>query len=219
MTDIYHEVQEDLRRDRMKALWARYGGLLVTVLALTAAGVGGWRAYEYYQARAAAEAGDRYQAAAKLAADGKTDEARAAFAAIAADAPAGYKTLARLREAAAVVPAQPAEALKIYKTVIDDPAVDPLLRDVARVRGAYVAVDVAPVDEVRRLVETLAVDGGAWRHGAREALGLAAYKAGDPAEARRQFEAIVADADAPGSFRQRADLMLSVLPAPAPATK
>ena len=96
MADIFQEVQEDLRRDRLKAIWDRYGTAIVVVAALIVAGVGGWRAYGSYQAQAAATAGDRYEAAAKLAEDGKSDEARKAFAAIVADGPAGYRAIARL---------------------------------------------------------------------------------------------------------------------------
>lgn len=217
MADIYHEIQEDLRRDRLKALWSRYGGVVVAVAALLVAGIGGWRGYEYFQMRAAMAAGDRYQAATKLAQDGKSAEARAAFAAIAADAPPGYATLARLREADEAAKTDPAAALTLYQALAEDGAVDPLLRDAARARGAYVAVDAGSRDDVRRLAEPLAVDGGAWRHLAREALGLAAYKAEDVAEARRHFEALVADSEAPGSARQRADLVLAVLPPSPPA--
>ncbi|WP_020185092.1 tetratricopeptide repeat protein [Methylopila sp. 73B] len=221
MTDIFHEVQDDLRRERMKALWDRFGWLVVSVAVLIVVGVGGWRGYEYYQGQQAQAAGDRYQAASRLAADGKTDEARAAFASLAAEGPKGYQALARLREADVATMKDPAGALKIYEGVANDGGVDSLLRDAARVRGAYIAVDHAAAADVRRLVEPLAVDASPWRHTARELIGLAAYKANDAVEARRQFEAIVADAEAPAGARQRADLMLAVLPPapPAPAAK
>lgn len=226
MADIFQEVQEDLRRDRLKAIWDRYGTAIVVVAALIVAGVGGWRAYGYYQAQAAAAAGDRYEAAAKLAEDGKSEEARKAFAAIVADGPVGYRAIARLREADEAAKSDKAAALKLYQGVADDGAADGSLRDAARVRGAYIAVDAGSRDDVRKLAEPLATPDGAWEALAREALGLAAFKAGDMADARRHFEAVVADPDAPGSTRQRADLMLAVLPPAAakenakdPATK
>ncbi|GLK69627.1 tetratricopeptide repeat protein [Hansschlegelia plantiphila] len=214
MTDIYHEIQEDIRRDRMKALWARYGVFLVALAALVVLGVGGWRGYSYYEAKQAAAAGDRYQAAAKLAEDGRSDEARAAFAAIAVNSPYGYRALARLREADEVAKTDQPTALRLYQEVADGSG-DSMLRDAARVRAAYLAVDVGAPEDVRRLAEPLAA-GGPWSALAREALGLSAYKAEDTTEARRQFEAIVADADAPGATRQRADLLLAVLPQAAP---
>lgn len=215
MTDIFHEIQDDLRRDRMKALWDRYGTLVVIAALLIVAGVGGWRGYAYWQASAAADAGDRYIAATRLSAEGKPEEARKAFEALAADAPEGYATLARLRAADEVAEKDKAAALKLYQAIVDDGATDDMLRQAARVRGAYTAVDAGSREDVRKLAEPLASPEGPWTVLAREALGLAAFKANDMDDARRQFEAIVSDPDAPGGSRQRADLMLSVLPPPA----
>lgn len=214
MADIFQEVQEDLRRDRLKAFWDRYGTAIVVVMVIVVAGVGGWRGWQYYEAQQAAAAGDRYQAAAALAEDGKDAEARAAFAALAADAPAGYRALSKLREADEAAKADKPGALKLYQAIVNDSATDAQLRDAARLRGAYLAVDAGSRDDVKALAEPLASANGAWTSLAREALGLGAYKAGDMADARKQFEAVVADPEAPGSSRQRADLMLAVLPAP-----
>lgn len=220
MTDIFHEIQDDLRRDRMKALWDRYGTVVVLVAALIVAVVGGWRGYEYWKASEAADAGDRYIAASRLSAEGKVEEAKAAFAALAADAPGGYETLSRLREADEVARGDKAAALKLYMAIVNDGSADEMLRNAARIRGAYTAVDGGSRDDVRKLAEPLAAPGGQWTPLAREALGLAAFKAGDFEDARRQFDAVVSDPDAPGGARQRADLMLSVLPAaPPPAQK
>lgn len=218
MTDIYSEIQDDLRRDRMKAIWDRYGVLLIAVAAAVVVAVGGWRGYLYVQDRAAATAGDRYQAASRLATDGKSDEARKAFAELATDGPAGYPQLARLREADEASKSDPAGSLKLYEQIIAGGA-DPMLQDAARIRAALIAIDNGTMQDVRRFADPL-IAGGPWSALARESIGLAAYKAGDMAEARKQFEAITADGDAPGSTRQRADLLLAVLPpepAPAPA--
>ena len=219
MADIFQEVQEDLRRDRLKAFWDRYGTALLVAAAIVVLGVGGWRGYQYMEARASAQAGDQYQAASRLSEEGKSDEARKAFAEIGTNGPAGYKTLARLREADEIAKTDKAGALKLYQAIADDSSADAMLRDAARIRGGYTAVDVGSVADVRKLVEPLAANDGAWKSLAREALGLAAYKAGDMAEARRQFEAVVSDMSAVGNVRQRVDLMLAVLPAPAPADK
>ncbi|MFC3693284.1 tetratricopeptide repeat protein [Chenggangzhangella methanolivorans] len=219
MADIFQEVQEDLRRDRLKAFWDRYGTAIVVVMVVVVAGVGGWRGWQYYENQQAETAGDRYEAAAALAKDGKTAEARAAFAAIAADGPAGYSAIAKLREADEAAKDDKAGALKLYQAIANDAAADGQLRDAARVRGAFLAVDAGSRDDVKALAEPLAATNGAWSTLAREAMGLAAYKAGDMADARRQFEAVVADPEAPGASRQRADLMLAVLPAPEAAGK
>lgn len=216
MADIFQEVQEDLRRDRLKALWDRYGTAIVVVAALIVAGVGGWRGYQYYQSSASAAAGDRYEAAAALSESGKAEEARKAFAAIAAEGPSGYRALSKLREALEAAKSDKPAALALYKEIVADASADVSLRDAARIRGAYLAVDAGAREDVKALAEPLAAANGPWTALALEALGLAAFKAEDMAAARSHFEAIVSDSDAPGAARQRADLMLNVLPAPAP---
>ncbi|MDB5374771.1 MAG: hypothetical protein JWP04_3413, partial [Belnapia sp.] len=99
VADIFDEVQEDLRAERMNRLLARYGGLFFGVMLLVVAGVAGLQGWRWWQARAAGAVAERYlavnKAAAEPGADGKV--AAEGFAGIAAEAPPGYRTLARLR--------------------------------------------------------------------------------------------------------------------------
>ena len=85
MSDIFHEVDEDLRRDRAKALWDKYGiyvlGLAVAIVVVTA-GVRGW---QYWQETRAQASGDRYLAALRLIAEARYDDTGAAFSALCAD--------------------------------------------------------------------------------------------------------------------------------------
>ncbi|MNL66056.1 hypothetical protein D3C87_1904690 [compost metagenome] len=54
----------------------------------------------------------------------------------------------------------------------------------------------------------MAVPASSMRHSAREALGLAAYKAGDMVKARSWFTQISEDAEAPRNVANRAQMML-----------
>ena len=56
MSDIFNEVDEEVRREQLKKLWERYGNLIIAAAFLVVAGVAAWRGYEYWQARKAAEA-------------------------------------------------------------------------------------------------------------------------------------------------------------------
>ncbi len=53
VSDIFHEVDEEVRRERFKQLWERYSIFIVAIAVLIIAGVGGWRGYEYYIAKKA----------------------------------------------------------------------------------------------------------------------------------------------------------------------
>jgi hypothetical protein len=57
VSELFDEVDEDVRRDQLKKLWDQYSIYIVAGALLIIAAVGGWRGYEYLEAKKAAEAG------------------------------------------------------------------------------------------------------------------------------------------------------------------
>lgn len=217
MADIFHEIDEDLRRERFARLWKRYGGLLIAVALLIVAGVAVWRGVEWWNLQQQQESSLRFEAAMKLAADGKSGEAETAFAALEKDGTAGYSVLSRFRAAAALAPTDRAAAVAAYDAVANDTKISPLMRDLARLRAGFLLVDTAPAADITARLQPLADPAGTFRNSAREIIGLAQYKAGDYAAAAKTFEAILADGQAAPGLRQRADLMQKLASASAPA--
>src|SRR6185312_1594347 len=99
VSDIFQEVDEEVRREQLKKLWERYGVFLIAACVLLVVAVGGWRTYEWWEAKKAAEASSDFQAAVALSAEGKNKEAEEAFAKLASSGTASYRMLARFREA------------------------------------------------------------------------------------------------------------------------
>jgi hypothetical protein len=216
MADIFNEIDEDLRRERAKKLWEKYGNVIIAAAVAVVIAVAGWRAYQYYAQQAAEAAGARFQDALSLARDGKSADAEAAFAAIQKDGPSGYRILTRFRLAAEAGRRDKAAGVQAFEELARDPNVAPLLQGVAKVRAGYLMVDTAPYGEVAVAVEPLAIATEPWRHSAREILGVAAWKAKDYATASKWFEAAVGDKDVPAPLRQRAELMLQLIASDAP---
>jgi len=100
VADIFQEVDEEVRREQLQKLWQRYGHFAIAGCILIVVAVGGWRGYDWWQAKKANESGAAFEAAVALAETGKHQEAEAAFAKLATGGTASYRTLARLREAA-----------------------------------------------------------------------------------------------------------------------
>jgi hypothetical protein len=100
VSDIFQEVDEEVRREQLKRLWERYGNYIIAACILVIAGVGAWRGYDWWETKRAAESGAAFEQAVALAEAGKPQEAEAAFAKLATDGTAGYRVLARMREAA-----------------------------------------------------------------------------------------------------------------------
>jgi hypothetical protein len=208
VSDIFHEVDEEVRREQFKKLWDRYGILLVIAAVLIVAGVGGWRGYQWWQAKQAAEASVAYDAASELVEQGKMAEGEAAFARLATDGTTGYRLLARLRAAAAEK--NPEAAVAAYDAIAKDPSVPATLQELATVRAALLLTDTAPLTELTQRLEPLTAAGGAFRHTARELLALASIKAGDPASAKKWIDMILADGDTPQGTRARVDVLLTL---------
>ena len=99
MSELFDEIDEEVRREQLKKLWDRYSIYFIALMVLVVAAVGGWRGYQYLEAKKAAEAGAIFEKAVELSEQGKHAEAETAFADLAAKAPSGYRTLARLRAA------------------------------------------------------------------------------------------------------------------------
>ena len=54
MSELFDEVDEDVRRDQLKKLWDQYSIYIVAAALLMVAAVGGWRGYQYLEAKKAA---------------------------------------------------------------------------------------------------------------------------------------------------------------------
>jgi hypothetical protein len=215
VSDIFNEVDEEVRREQLKRLWDRYGSVLVAAAFLLVAAIAGWRGYEWYQARQAAEAGAAFENALTLSEQNKAAEAEAAFGKIAAEGTAGYKMLARMREAAELAQRDPAAAVKAYDALASDTAINPVMQDLAAVRAGLILVDSAGFDDLRRRLEPLTGPDRPFRHTARELLALAAWRGGDVAAARRWLNMITTDAETPAATRSRVEVLMALVPAEA----
>jgi hypothetical protein len=206
------EVDEELRRAQLKAIWDRFGVLIIGVCILVVLVTAGYRGWVWWQARQAAIAGDAYLAALSELEGKSSEEGQTALRRIAEEGSAGYAVLARLRLAGADVAAgKTKEALATYDAVAADGAVVGALRDVARIRGAWVALDAGDLEGANDRARPLDAPGNPWRHAAREVLGLAAYKSNDLAQAREYFAQIQQDAETPADLWMRSGMMMQLI--------
>lgn len=211
MSDIFHEVDEEVRRDQLKKLWERYSIYIVALAVLIVAGIGGWRGYEYYVGKIAAVAGAAFENAVTLSEQGKYAEADAAFAKVAAEAPAGYNVLSRLRAAAALAQVKPADAVKAYDAIAADRSIGQTMQDLAAVRAGLLLVDTATLADLRTRLDPIAEPSRTFRHTAREVLALSAWRNHDAATAKRYIDTIAGDTETPPGTRARIDVLSALI--------
>lgn len=212
MSELFDEVDEEVRREQLKKLWDKYSLYFIALMVLVVAAVGGWRGYQYLEAKKAAEAGAVFEKAVELSEQGKHAEAETAFADLAAKAPSGYRTLARLRAAAEASARDPKAAAKMYDDIAADSSIGSEWRDLARIRAAGMLVDSASYADIQQRLETSAEPKSTFRHSAREILALSAWRNNDMTAARKWVDAIAEDGETPPGLRSRAEALQALLP-------
>ena len=213
MSDIFHEVDEEVRREQLKKLWQRYGNYIIAGCLLVIVGIAGWRGYEWLEAKRVAESGTAFEQAVTLAESGKAQEAQAAFAKLANDGTAGYRVLSRLREAAELARSDPKAAIKAYEEITADRGAGQVIQDLATLRAGLLLVDQTSYADLRSRLEPLTGPGRAFRYSARELLALSAWKQGDASAAKQWTEAIIGDPQTPAGARSRAEVLSQLIAA------
>lgn len=212
MSELFDEVDEEVRREQLKKLWDRYSLYIIAAAVLVVAAVGAWRGYQYVEAQKAAEAGKAFDAAITLSEQNKHTEAEAAFNKLAATAPSGYRMLARLRAAAEVATRDPKAGAKLYDEIAADSSVGKVEQDLARVRAGALLVDTESYQNMLQRLEAATKPDATFRHTARELLALSAWRANDTAAARQWLDMIANDGETPSAMRSRAEALQALLP-------
>lgn len=212
MTDIFREIDEELRRDNAAKLWKRYGNYVIgaaVAIVVATAGFVAWRDYEEGRREEQALA---YAGALAAARNTGPEAGLEALAALAAEGEQPYSVLARFETAALLAEkGDAAGALALYDALAKDSDVGGPLRNAATILYALHGLDSVEPGELTARLEPLTAAGSPWRYSAMELTGLAARRSGDTARAREIFTTLADDLDAPRALRGRAAEILAAL--------
>lgn len=200
----FHEIDEAVRQDDLKAWWKRYGTWVVAgvvVLVVAVAAVVGWRQYQGAQ-RAAA--GLSYSSALALAGKDKA-AARAALESLATSAVEPYRSLAAL--AAAQMRDKPEEQVAALREVA--PKLPGELSELAQVIAGFRSIDTPKADETVTALGPISGVDHAFHGSILELQALQALHKGDAKRAHELWTEIVKDPAVPPGVAQRAQAMLN----------
>ena len=211
MSDIFAEVDADLRRDRWQALWDRYGLLVIggaVGIVLLVAIIVGYRAFQQSQNEAASL---RYEALLQQIGEEEVGAQFEALSSFAREETNGYGVLAAF--GAARVAAENGDftaALAGFDALAARGDLARPMRDYARLQAAIVLVNQkASADDIAARLARLFDEGNALRPVARDILALAYFTRDAPLKARELYVEQLADPDATPFSKQRARIMLS----------
>jgi len=197
-----NEVTEEVRRDRLFALFRRYGWIGALVIVVL---VGGAAVNEYFKAQARAEA-EALGNALIAALEAPTEAARAdALSAVEGDNPRAEALVALLEAGTGA-----AEADRLWG-IAENPDLPALWRDVAALKAAMAASGEMPPAELIDRLEPLALPGAPYRLLALEQIALAEVSRGETAAALDLLREIVEDDASGEGLRQRAVQLIVAL--------
>jgi hypothetical protein len=206
------EVNEEIRREQAQAIWTKFGPTMIGAAVLIVLATAAYVAYDYWDTSRANASGDKFSQALKLANDGKSDEAAAVFKELEDSGYGAYPVLARMRTATVLAEkGDKAGAVSAFDAVAADTSIPVSLRDIAKLRAAFLLVDSGSYADVESRVKDLVADTNPLRYTAREALAMSAYKEGKMADAMKAFEQLSGDETTPRNTRERANMMADLI--------
>ena len=209
MSDIFQEVEEDVRRERYEQLWKKYGNYIIAAAALLVVGVAGYQTWSASDRSQREQVSDRFEAALRIPA---TDAAKAEaeWLELSKTGYDGYATLAKFNLVGTYLAQNKRDAAIATLRELTE-ADDETVSSVARVRLAWTEADARPRAEIATIVQPLTAPENPWRFAAAEVIAYTEYKSGSRAQAEADYLRLSQEPEAAPGLRQRAGAILQYL--------
>jgi hypothetical protein len=213
ITDTFvREVDENLRRDRMRELSQKYAGWMTVAVVLFLAAAGGliyWQSYRVKQSE------KQVEQLSKVFGDigaGKFTAAPQQLDALSKNGGKSVRATAMFASAAMALEQNDVKtATATYREIAEDGGLPKPYRDAALLRQTSLEFDSLKPAEVIARLQPLAKPGEPWFGSAAELTAVALMKQGKSREAGNLFAAIARDRQAPESLRARSVQIASTL--------
>ena len=206
MADIFDEINEELKQDRMTALWQRYGKYVIAFVIAVVGGVSLIQGYSYYTQKRDARSADVFFNAIL------SDDVSVTLEAAKEELSDGYVLLAEFRLAAALAENdQAAEAEQHYLSIAARDDIQQIYRDIALLLSVMQAPESAQLSDLQIRLDPLISSASPLKGLALEQAAALDVRRGNKAEAIKKLNELVALTDIPASLRQRASQILKVL--------
>ena len=210
--NLFKEIDEELRQEKMTVLWKRYGKVVVGAAVLVVGSVAAFQAWKAWDINRRSAESSQFEIALHHAMQRRPADALQAFAQLAKVGSTGYATLARLNQAALQAEGgDRAGAVASYLSISNDESVDVIFRDLALLLSALHDLDTASPDDLAQRLIRLTLTENPWRHFAKELSALLAQRKGDRSRAGKLFQELADDVTAPAGIRARAAEMNAIL--------
>jgi|TARA_B100000401_G_scaffold398475_1_gene309144 hypothetical protein len=208
VSDIFQEIDEDLRQDKVARLWKAYGKYLVALAVFIILVIASYRFIEHKNEKNREQTSELYELASET---GRSGDKKAAIELLSDemfDENIGYSIISKLKKAALAKSNNDLEGTEIVlKEIITNEDIPLYLRDLARLK-----LFASDSDNNSSQLEVLIEEEGPWKFLALELKGGIQLEGGNLKEARSIFKELTDDANTPNNLRRRASEILKALP-------
>jgi len=199
------EVDENLRRDRVRDFAKKHGTSLIAAVVLFLAASGGAIWWQYHQKQHSEQQVEQLTETFRVIGTGNMGDAPKQLDAMSNSGSKAIRASAMFTRAAVAIQQNDTKlAIAKYREIVADDGLPQPYRDIALIRQTALEFDQIPAQEVIARLQPFVKPGGPWFATAGEMTALALIKQGKKDEAGRLFAAIVKDNEAPNSARERA---------------
>ena len=208
MSDIFQEIDEDLRQDKAARLWKAYGKYVVSLAIFIILAIAGYRFIEHINEENREQASELYELASEA---GRTGDKKAAielFSDERFNGTMGYAIISKLKKATLAKSNNDPEGMAIVlKQIVTNEEIPSYLRNLARLK-----LIASGSDNYISQLDALIEGDGPWKFLALELKGGMELEVGNLKEARSIFKELTIEADTPNNMRRRASEILKALP-------
>ena len=208
MSDIFNEIDEELRQDKAARLWKAYGKYLIALAIFIILAIASYRFIEHTQEKNKEQASELYELASEAGRSGDKNAAIELFSDDRFDETIGYAIISKFKKAALAKSNNDLEGMAIVlKEIITNEEIPLYLRDLARLK-----LFASDNDNNISQLDALIAGDGAWKFLALELKGGIELEGGNLKKARSIFEELTNGANTPNYLRRRTSEILKALP-------
>lgn len=210
---LMKEIAEDIKNEQLKALWDKFGLLIVLVVALSLTAAVSFETFKAWNAKRDQELSNVYAVAVSMQSQGRLDESLKLLQNLSESNRGIYADIAKLQIANIYFEqGKNAEALEMLEKMLESGGVNEQMREIATIKLASYKLDSqAPSAEIVALLEPLTTSKSNWSNIAHEMLAMLAIRDGNIPQAKKEYEIIVNSPDGQDSLKTRAQDMLTIL--------
>ena len=211
MSDLFSEIDEDLKKDKLRALWDKYRTIVIAIIIGPIVIFSAFTAYQNWENSKIAKSGTLLSEAIEYVNISDFNKASATIQELKNISSKEYLQYANIIEAAIAVESNDInKAIKLYEKYIQD-SNDSILKNLALIKIAYLKLDSSSSEEIKNLLTPILIEENSLYGISLELLGYSYFRNNNYDESFKQFKLILNNQYNSPSLLNRATIMYELL--------